>query len=197
MDYVSSDAEPTTELRELRDLDGGFPHLMVDTETMGRCSGAVPLAIGAVPFSVEDEIVGPATRVHVSFEDALRHGLGIEAGTTHFWMENSEGWLRMQEGTVKLAIALHMLKVVYGNLCKSGAKVWARGTDFDFGLVLRPAYDAVGGDLPWSYSDQRDHRTLGFDRPQHDNVHDPVADAAEQARQIVNAPQALPEQVLS
>jgi len=165
-----------------------YPHLMIDTETMGRCPGAVPIAIGAVPFSVDRRETGPMLRVHVDLDSAMAYDeLSVEAGTINFWMRKSDGWLQLQKSAVPLKKGLSLLRMHLDRQCKSSPKVWARGTDFDFGLVLRPAFEAVGRGLPWSYSNQRDHRTLGLGRPEHDGTHDPVADAYAQARQIADA----------
>jgi hypothetical protein len=159
---------------------------MVDTETMGDAPPALPFAIGAAPFNLDGEM-GRPLRVHIDFEDAFQYeALGVTASTISFWMEQGEKWRRLQEDTVPLSDALQILGRFYESVCEEGARVWCRGADFDFGFVLRPAYDAVGTPLPWSHRRHRDLRTLEIEeRTETQIVHDPVSDAIAQTQDVI------------
>lgn len=151
-------------------------HLMIDTETAGTCSGVAPLAIAATRFTAET--IREEFFETIDLASALGRGLQYEEDTLRWWT-GQENFSLVRHDPASLGEALSSLQAFYDG----DRSVWARGTDFDFGLILRPAFSAVGLGVPWPYSHVRDLRTVCPKRP-NDSTHHPLEDCLAQVRQL-------------
>ena len=154
-------------------------HLMIDTETAGQCANAAPLAIAAKRFT-EDKM-GTDFFVTVDLSSALGLGLQYEESILSWWLRQ-DTYPSIRHKTTPLPEALSSLAQFYDD----DRSIWARGTDFDIGLVLRPAFEAANIEVPWKYSHVRDLRTLAGNRPEHSNHH-PLQDCEHQISQLQTA----------
>lgn len=161
--------------------------LMVDIESLGTDPGAAILSIGAVPFDTDgvDDDAGFYVVVDLrSCEDA---GLSIDADTLLWWFDQSDEAKSVLSGGGDLGESLEAFADFVDDVDPD--EVWANSPSFDCRL-LGAAFDAIDADVPWSYWEERDLRTLknlpgvGDPFPANDDAveHDAFDDAVVQAR---------------
>jgi hypothetical protein len=170
------------------------PSVMVDVETLSTSACAAPIAIALAPFNYPGDMIARASSWRVDLQSAMDAGCHVEASTLQWWLQTDKGLLesllcereeRPSERNPKplrdvlwdLSKRMDDLERTFGE----APLVWARGADFDFGMVLRPAFDAVGLDLPWRFRDQRCMRGIPYEATAH---HHPLSDARAQARAV-------------
>lgn len=135
-----------------------FTDYTLDLETMGvtRQTAAI-VSIGAVAFNVDGDMSEPFC-VNVDLEDAMRHGLTVDADTIKWWMRQQ---LLAREAIFidpkPLRVALNLLSDWVKKTCKD-APCWTHAT-FD-APVLSNAFAAIGEKQPTHFRKQRDIRTL-------------------------------------
>lgn len=168
----------------------------IDIETMGNNKRAAIVSIGAVIVQ-RPEVKWYRT---VTLESSLEAGLEVSASTIRWWMEQEE----MARREIIDAQGMPLRKVLgdfrrwlkkHSDDDKRNLYVWSHGSGFDLS-ILSEAYELAGlGKPPWSYSRERDTRTLfeladvtyplGVDDglPKHHALHD----ASELAKSIAVA----------
>jgi hypothetical protein len=161
-------------------------HLMIDTETLGQRPGAALLALAVQPFGPRGLDDGGLEWL-VSPDSAAAHG-HVDPDTVA-WHEGdarrAEVLARARREGVSLNEALRGLVKTVNELGGPKVWVWTRGPDFDVGMILRPAFDAVGLAPPWDFWRVRDVRTLPLPRqPRGTVAHTALADARAQARRV-------------
>lgn len=158
--------------------------VMLDIETLGLEPGCAVLSIGAVRFDTDG--VGndeePAFHRNISLKSCQDAGLSIDAGTLDWWLGQDEDVQHVLTGGDDLVGVLRAFETFYA----SADEIWAYSPSFDC-EVLEAAYGAVGVEVPWSYRDERDCRTLAslpcaVELEQEGNEHDALDDARYQAR---------------
>lgn len=127
--------------------------VMLDIETLGRERGCVVTSIGAAKFGPDG--VGDSFHRRISITDAMMHGLEVEGETLKWWLEQDDDAQQELIGTNSLPNALEGLARFYGD----ADEVWANAPAFDC-EILEAAFEAVGMETPWSFRDERCHRTL-------------------------------------
>jgi hypothetical protein len=133
-------------------------HVMLDLETMSVMSNAAIVAIGAVAFDPDTGDLGPTFYCNVDLDSSAAYGLHIQGRTVMWWLERSEDArtallddpLPLDEALRRFAAYLRPL----GEIC-----VWGNGATFD-NVILGNAYMAAGLEQPWSYTNDRDVRTI-------------------------------------
>lgn len=168
------------------------PQVMIDLETMGIDSHAPIVAIGAVKFDPHGQIgqLGdPNNPEYQHFHQRIElHSLS-EAGFT-FGGNTIKWWLQQGEEArtalltdpVDIASALSRFYLWYGEV---SVPTWGNGAGFD-NVILRNAYERLGGVCPFKFRDDRCYRTI---RSLHPDIpytapkvaHDAMEDAAAQA----------------
>jgi hypothetical protein len=156
--------------------------VMVDLETLGTEPGAAILSVGAVRFGPHG-VADDEFERSVSLESCQAADLHIDADTLEWWLGQDDAVTDVLTGGDDLADVLADFAAYYGN----ADEIWAYSPSFDCAM-LAAAYDAVGQDVPWHYSEERDARTLrnlplwpeGIEREGAE--HDALADARYQAR---------------
>jgi hypothetical protein len=136
----------TNDTRELTQV-------MVDIETLGREPGAAVISLGAAEFS--ELGVGETFFRNISLESCADAGLDIEAETLGWWLDQGDAAQDQLSGGEPLAVALDGFTSFYGD----ADEIWANAPAFDC-EILEAAYHAVDRDEPWSFRDERCHRTL-------------------------------------
>lgn len=156
---------------------------MFDLETLGTEPGAVILSIGAVQFDLDG--INDEFYRSVSAQSCQDAGLAIDARTIEWWLDQEDEVQDILIGGDGLAEVLDDFADFYGD----ADEIWARGPQFDC-KILGHAYEAIGAETPWHYSDPRDQRTIsslpGYEEP--DNVgdeHNALDDAKYQARSVI------------
>jgi len=172
-------------------LDDGLDRIMVDIETLGIEPGAAVLSIGAVRFGIDG--LGETFYRAISLRSCDKEGLSISGNTLIWWLNQEEVTRQVLTGGDPLADVLSDFSSYYGE----ADEIWANSPSFDC-EILNSAYEAVGQDEPWSYSEERCFRTLSTlpvapEIKEEGVQHHALDDAENQARVIVDALQNLQE----
>lgn len=163
--------------------------ISIDIETLGTKPGSVVLSIGAVAFDRDTGDMGKEFYMPISLSDSMAAGLTIDAATLMWWLD--------QDIVARNAAfqGLHLLTFVLGELslyvdAVKPEFIWAKPPSFDV-VLIESAYTAVGRDIPWSFRQPRDCRTLfhltGTEQPNYGTEHHALDDAKAQAFGIIHA----------
>lgn len=174
-------------------------NVMVDLETMGNGTEAPIIAVGAVFFDPWTGLLGKGFYTDVSLESSVASGGRMDASTVLWWLQQEEAArkpLYTNELACTLTKALSQLSDFLGKEGpgKDYLQVWGNGIAFD-NVILRESYKREGIDVPWSFWNDRDVRTMvelgqavGFnpkvDLPFEGVRHNALADAEHQARYV-------------
>jgi len=135
-------------------------------------------------------ICTPLQTHHDLAMDCIDRGMKVDAGTIDWWMEKPvEVWQSVRENDVPLPAALRNLNTFIDQGLQESHRTWAKGSDFEFGLMLRPAYDLTEVDPFWDFPPRnfRCLRTLEVeDSVKPEIPHDPLSDAKAQAKDVIN-----------
>lgn len=182
-------------------------HVMIDLETMSTRSDAKVLSIGAAVFN--DEVVVATEGWAIDISDDV--GGHVDWKTVKWWMEQDAtarefswgGKLKNHTAAFNFKTFLAQHGVEYGKDAKN--EFWSKDPHFDH-VILENWWRRVGdhsaiGEFPVGYRQPRAYRTLvgeaqefGFsesDRGGFYVAHNPVDDAAIQARVVIQARQFL------
>lgn len=165
-------------------------HAMLDIETLGKGPGCVVLSIGAREFNVHG--VGDRAFVTtVNLQSCIDIGLEIETETLLWWGQQPKFAELLKTPGLPIRHALNALS----SWLAPGQLVWAKSPQFDC-VILEAAYRACRIEIPWSYKNLRDLRTvmalaegLGWSYPEQSEatLHDALMDATHQAGQACSA----------
>lgn len=136
-------------------------HVMVDLETMGNCSNAAIVSIGAVEFDINTGETGKEYYSKVDLQSCLDRGLSVNASTIEWWlMQNEKARIAVAIGDGKnISQVLHEFKLFIEDLGANTVQFWGNGITFD-GVILTEAYRACKLKEPWNFRNERDVRTL-------------------------------------
>ena len=139
-----------------------YTNMMIDIETLGNVPYSVILSIRAVEFNHKTGRTGREFYCIIDPVSCQKHGLKIEASTVLWWLaQSSEARSEFIGNKVKLDIKTaltHFSK--YLSKCDKKVNIWANSPSFDCARI-REAYTLVQiKDVPWSYRQERDYRTL-------------------------------------
>lgn len=174
---------------------------MIDLETLGAATDSAPvISIGAVRFDIHAEEVDLDHSFHknIQLDDSLKYGT-VESGTLKWWLSNEDKRkifrnIIFDKEAVPLRDALDELRVWVSE--NKNVTPWAKGIDFDFGILDR-CYRSTGTHNPFNqYWKRRDVRTLvdlakhaganGVDPVRNESeAHDALADVIHQAREVI------------
>lgn len=174
-------------------------NVMIDLETMGKDSNAAIIAIGAVMFDPEQDILGETFYRVVSLEDSMRNGGTVSASTIMWWMVQSEA-VRMDIVSEK-GNGIHA--VLDGLSCwldyktdgdRRNLRVWGNGAAFD-NVILANAYRNAEMNVPWEFWNDRCYRTMKSMHPSiqiersgtHHNALDDAISQANHLMRIIHA----------
>lgn len=185
-------------------------NIMVDIETIGHGPTAPVLAVGLVPFQIHPElcIVAPRSEwveVRCTLRANVAAGRVADPATVEWWLAQSkaaqEALLREPRHDHLGGFALAIAEAVRTTNPRSDdVFVWAKPPQYDL-VALRGLMEQCSVDVPWHHRNEQDLRTLaraakaamasGRDGWQEvfevtcELEHSAVADAAEQAEQVV------------
>lgn len=162
-------------------------NVMLDLETMSTGSDAAIVAIGAVEFVPEDNILLRRFYATVDLESAMKEGGEVDGATVMWWLRQSE------EARNALSVGtMHVRDALSAFACwvDSNSLVWGNGAGFD-NVVLGNAFRRVGWTVPWNYKNNRCYRTMKVMRPdivleQIGTKHNALGDAESQAVHLMN-----------
>ena len=187
-------------------------HVMIDLETMSTRSDARVLSIGAAIFNDTEVVATEGWAINIA-DDIGGH---VDWNTVKWWMEQDatarefswNGKLTNYTAAYSLKVFLAQHGIEFGKESKN--EVWSKDPHFDHVILenwWRRINDAAGrpgnlsvGEFPIGYSQPRAYRTLvweanelGFeeDHAGFYVAHNPVDDAAIQARTVIQARQFL------
>lgn len=166
------------------------PDIMVDLETGSNSPGGAILSIAAVTFDREKRgSFGAGFQQNVKFQDCIDRGMAVDASTIDWWMSKPpEVWESIRQDALPLPTALVQLNKFIGGYTAEDRRAWAKGSDFDFGMMLRPAYDLADVNPFWNFPPRefRCLRTLEVENSVKPEVpHDPLSDAKAQATDVI------------
>ena len=175
-------------------------HIVLDLETLGTNPGCVVFAIGAVAFDTEVDTPGNfSNQFHsaVSIMDAIEQGFTISSSTLNFWRNK---YSVEYELACKLSVGISPEKACnsfnnwYQNFSLHGKEkvyVWGNGNEFD-NAILKNYFEQCGVDLPWTFREDMDFRTVKLlfpqCKPNEDNKdpHNSLADAKYEGEWLQN-----------
>jgi len=135
------------------------PAVMVDLETLGKLPTSAFTSIGACLFQPHTDWIGETFHMHVSLENADRHGLTKDASTQLWWMGQDDSarntLINGQHDAAPLITALE----AFAAFVPHEADIWCCGASFDF-PILKYAYHVIGMKEPWEFSNEMCLRTL-------------------------------------
>ncbi len=145
--------------------------VMVDLETLSVESNAAIISIGAVKFDMFGSIgtLGdPADPEYKHFYQTIEMhsltdaGFHVEGSTVAWWMEQSdEARKALLTDPVDVGTALSRFYAWFGEV---SLPTWGNGAGFD-NVILRNAFQKLGGHCPFKFSHDRCFRTMKSLRP--------------------------------
>ncbi len=129
-------------------------HTVINLTTMGTSpNSAIAGIAGAVFSTVAVDPPGiPPFNTRLDWRNQGRH---ISLQTKAWWAEQDDDARTALDGLEPLAPTLRALSDWF----PSGSRVWARGPTFEIS-ILEHAFTSCGLEVPWSFWDIRDTRTL-------------------------------------
>ena len=177
-------------------------HVMIDIETLATTEDAAILSIGACRFHPDGEVNRAGFyRVLDLCTQQVGTGYGrrINADTLYWWMGQNEIARRAvfcTESRIHIDNCLGELGVWFND--GNTKCIWSHGSNFDL-VILAHAYRTRAMQLPWSYRNTRDTRTLfalardmGAPAPEKTrpgDKHHALGDAIRQAEWVIEATQ--------
>lgn len=164
---------------------------MLDLETMGTVAGCAIVSIGAVEFDMAGTIGAEFYGV-INLRSAVAAGLTMDPGTIIWWLQQpEEARKKVIIGGVSIEEVLTSFRSYLNNIGQY-TYIWGNGPSFDQ-AILRAAYEKMGWQAPWRYTNERCVRTACSLRPEvlkmpFEGVkHYPVDDCKHQIKQVVAA----------
>lgn len=144
-----------------------FESVMVDLETVGNVPGCGLLSIGAVQFDPMTGTLGAEHYEVVRVSTCYDVGLFAQESTLDWWAQQSDEakvvltQAGKKRGSVPIIKALDHFSefLLKTTTLASNIKVWGCGSDFD-NAILQVAYHKCNKAPPWSFWNNRCHRTL-------------------------------------
>lgn len=144
-----------------------FNNIMVDIETLGTVPGSAIVSIGAVAFSIEDNLVAPVEFYQIVYQPSNFEFMHTVNPATLDWWDNQELGARLalaksecREDSVHLKQALQNLNEFIEKISEPDKVcVWGNGSDFDNAL-LQYSFDQVGISPAWKFYNNRCYRTI-------------------------------------
>jgi hypothetical protein len=170
-------------------------HIMVDIETMGLLSDSAICSIGAICFNVRDGITGDGFyRECLSLnEQVIQYKRVIYPDTMRFWAQQDSEiqrcFARDRLGSYKeIMTDFHTWMQVSGSGL-GNAYVWCKSPQLDI-AILEDIFFKLGLDMPWSYKNIVDLRSLSALIPHGVTYagvkHNALDDAKNQALQAID-----------
>ena len=172
-------------------MNGRYPHLMLDIETLGVTPDAPILSLAAVPFGA-GEIAPVAVCFHAVLDLQAEYAAGAKASqsTLEWWARQSPAARQVLDrattfGNPPVQVAAALSSYI-GTHMAAIFSVWGNGASFDPVLVSE-MFRRHGVLLPWQYNQVRCHRTLLALHPHVKKskptlAHDALSDAYAQAQ---------------
>lgn len=164
-------------------------HLMLDLETMGNKSNAAIVSIGAVEFDINTGETGREFYRTIDLQSSLDAGLAVNGSTIEWWFKQKrEAQERLFVNTSSIYEVIHDF-ASFLNEFPTDLQIWGNGARFDIGLLEDSCVACGFDEMPWSFRNERDVRTLVSFRPEIrkriDDMfvgiqHDPIADCKHQ-----------------
>lgn len=172
-------------------MNGLFPQMMLDLETLSSEPNAPIIQIGAVPFEIRSGSIGPRLTISVRPDFAKTPP---SLSTVCWWLRQDEAArlsvAAAEDGKLP-AVACEEFRVFVERHCAPSFELWAMPPEFDC-VILANTFHSVGLPLPWKYNKTRDLRTLealagssSAGRIKADIPHDAGSDAEAQAKTAV------------
>jgi hypothetical protein len=172
--------------------------VMIDLETLSTDSNAAIISIGAAKFDPRGaigELGDPSNPEYQHFyrnidmHSVVEAGFHVSGQTLKWWMGSGEGRspttearAALFEDPIDIGSALSQFFIWFG---EESLPTWGNGAGFD-NVVLRNAYQKLGGIPPFRYKHDRCYRTINALFPDVAYVppalaHDALSDAVAQA----------------
>ena len=136
--------------------------IMLDIETFGTGDFAPIVELAACEFNIKTGEIGRTFSQVINLASNIEVGMNnISHGTLKFWSEQ-ESFHRIVDACFSTDTTLHSALVDFRSFIlqiSSTRTLWAKGVDFDIRL-LRQAYEKCAVDVPWSFREPSDCRTL-------------------------------------
>lgn len=171
-------------------------NIMVDLETMGVGPQAPIMSIGCVVFNadgiVKDDITGEPFEFYdtICLKSTEAMGAKIEADTLLWWLTQKTEAL--QAITKDSKHVIKVMKALAAWWPKDNVQVWANSPTFDL-TKLAWHMKRCKVDVPWTFRDERDFRTMQCSLPniewaelgENEALHNALIDARSQVDYLV------------
>lgn len=132
-------------------------HAMIDIETLGVGTQAPLFEIACVLFNPENGEEISHMHAHVDIMDVMwRTGRCPQPGTLDWWRTQQYD-PTVVDDRVTLSDSVSDLIALYEG--RSVEKTWANSPSFDL-VILEGHFASVGEEVPWSYREELDFRTV-------------------------------------
>ena len=166
--------------------------VMLDLETMGTGPQAAIVAIGAVEFDAQSQLIGEEFYVVVDLESSVAHGGVIDASTVLWWLKQSDAARAAfdRSGTSLTAALIQFSSWMTARAPRENVRVWGNGAAFD-NVILASAYRQANITQPWLFWNDRCYRTVKALSPavtmqRNGTHHNALDDAESQARHLID-----------
>lgn len=138
--------------------------IMIDIETLGTSTNCVVLSVAAVAFDLGRDDIHGALLIDIDPVDCERYGMKVEVSTFLWWLQQSQE-ARDELTAVRPRETLFKAMRQLAHFCRRYLEhsaipgVWAKGPHFDL-AILENCFRAVSMEVPWTYNNYRDTRTL-------------------------------------
>jgi hypothetical protein len=162
--------------------------VMLDLETMGNGPNAAIVAVGAIEFDIDTDILGRSFYMAITLESAVADGGVIDASTVMWWLQQSD---EARKDICGAGLPIREVLAEFSGwlaAINEDVKVWGNGAAFD-NVILAQAYRRAGMPVPWPHWNDRCYRTMKALRPgikmeRTGTHHNALADATSQARHL-------------
>jgi exodeoxyribonuclease VIII len=176
-------------------------HIMIDLETLSTAPDAGIIQIGAQVFdpTADDEgvLIGDGICLNVDPQAVMDAGMRIEWPTLYWWMRQPDAFATLAEPGEGFLLSKSLVELSAFVKANGGswAKIWANGASFD-PPVLEMSYRRCRLDVPWSYNNVLDMRTMKWLAPSVARVepelaHNALSDCRAQAIYVARCYRAL------
>lgn len=165
--------------------------LMIDTETMGLPPDGALCSIGACFFDMGKREIGPTFERTINLATSVRDGGTLNPSTIIWWLGQSEEArksIRFSAEDIRTTLTDFAAFIAQHSSAKE-VRPWGNSNAFDL-TIIGTAYKRAGIEQPWSWSRERDFRTvrnmfpsIPYDPSEKgDGAHNALADAIFQAK---------------
>lgn len=156
---------------------------MIDIETLGKVPGSAVVSIGAYNLDTEATFY-----CVIDLASNFACKMSVDASTFEWWLGQSDKAKEIFKAKDKVTLPDALSRLLLWLPPSNDLLIWGNGINFD-GVLLEVAFRRCGLEVPWKYTNCRDHRTAvalypGIKKPKNTSAHNSLADAIAQGQHL-------------